>query len=359
MYSRCHICRADLGANDAIPHMPVGDRLAYDIARGRLWVVCPRCREWNLTPMEERWEAIEECERLFADGEARASTANVGVSRARGIVLIRIGPALRDELANWRYGPRFERRRHRSGLVVGTAATLGVAGVGAAALAGSLAAGAAVGLYGAARVGLWAHAAIKGLSREISPGRAVHVVDSKGRGIRIPSMALTHVHFVRRRSRGGGATKLQLRLSRESGAPRVDGNEALRALAAILPRMNWRGGRSLVIDMATQMLTEAEHAIAKRTNQGPRAALVWEWIALGNWPRDGIILEMPLISRLALEMAVTEELERQAMAGEARSLGEQWLDAEEVAAIADDMFIPDRIVQWIKAQRGSRLVGQD
>jgi hypothetical protein len=66
---------------------------------------------------------------------------------------------------------------------------------------------------------------------------------------------------------------------------------------------------------------------------------------------------MPLVGRLALEMAVTEELERQAMAGEARSLGEQWRDAEEVAAIADDMFIPDRIVQWIREHRGSRRVG--
>ncbi len=49
----------------AIEHFPVGRRLAFDAAKGRLWVVCHHCGRWNLSPLEERWEAIEECERLF------------------------------------------------------------------------------------------------------------------------------------------------------------------------------------------------------------------------------------------------------------------------------------------------------
>ena len=56
-------CQAHLGANDVVEHFPVGKRLAYDGERGRLWVVCTRCRRWNLTPIEERWEALEECEK--------------------------------------------------------------------------------------------------------------------------------------------------------------------------------------------------------------------------------------------------------------------------------------------------------
>lgn len=36
----------------------MGRRLAFDGAKGRLWVVCRKCKRWNLTPLEERWEAI-------------------------------------------------------------------------------------------------------------------------------------------------------------------------------------------------------------------------------------------------------------------------------------------------------------
>ena len=56
MYSTCIFCHAALEANDTIEHFPIGRRLAFDSERGRLWVVCRRCRQWNLTPVEERWE---------------------------------------------------------------------------------------------------------------------------------------------------------------------------------------------------------------------------------------------------------------------------------------------------------------
>jgi hypothetical protein len=78
MYTRCIFCQADLGANEAIERFPVGRRLAFDTERGRLWAVCRRCERWNLTPLETRWEAIEECERLFRDTRRRVSTDNVG-----------------------------------------------------------------------------------------------------------------------------------------------------------------------------------------------------------------------------------------------------------------------------------------
>jgi hypothetical protein len=65
MYTTCIFCHGDLGRNDALEHFTVGRRLAYDEARGRLWVVCRRCQRWNLSPTETRWEAIEEAERAF------------------------------------------------------------------------------------------------------------------------------------------------------------------------------------------------------------------------------------------------------------------------------------------------------
>ncbi len=73
------------------------------------------CGRWNLSPLEERWEAIEECERLFRGTLVRVSTDNIGLARlADGLELIRIGKPLRPEFAAWRYGRHFGTRRRRS-----------------------------------------------------------------------------------------------------------------------------------------------------------------------------------------------------------------------------------------------------
>ena len=114
MYSTCLFCNHSLGANEAIEAFPVGRRLAFDQRRGRLWVVCRKCEKWNLTPLEERWDAIEACERLFRDTRKRVSTDNIGLARlTEGLELVRIGEPQRPEFAAWRYGDQFGRRRPR------------------------------------------------------------------------------------------------------------------------------------------------------------------------------------------------------------------------------------------------------
>src|SRR5215203_823299 len=128
MYSTCIFCHSSLGKNEAIEHFPVGRRLAFDEAKGRLWAVCAKCGRWNLTPLEERWEAIEECERQFRGTIVRSSTDQIGLARiGEGTDLIRIGKPLRPELAAWRYGKRFYRRKiaMRVGLVGGIATQIG------------------------------------------------------------------------------------------------------------------------------------------------------------------------------------------------------------------------------------------
>src|SRR5688572_15371300 len=113
MYPDCLFCSAPFGRNDAIEGLQVGRRLAFDSARGRLWVVCRRCGRWNLTPIEDRWEPLEQCERSFRDTRVRTSSTNIGLARLDdGAELIRIGAPLRNEFAAWRYGSRFL-RRHR------------------------------------------------------------------------------------------------------------------------------------------------------------------------------------------------------------------------------------------------------
>src|SRR5918998_3172363 len=138
MYHHCLFCQHDLGANETVEQFPVGRRLAFDGAKGRLWVVCPRCARWNLTPLEERWEAIDQCERHYRGTRLRASTDNVGLARLRGgLELVRIGAPLRPEFAAWRYSARFGRRRRDAQLVAGAGAALTVAaGVAAAPIVG-------------------------------------------------------------------------------------------------------------------------------------------------------------------------------------------------------------------------------
>ena len=143
MYRTCLFCNSDLGHNEAVEHFPVGRRLAFDAAKGRLWVVCRKCERWNLTPLEERWEAIEECERAFRGTKLRVSTDQIGLAKLReGLELVRIGDPQRPEMAAWRYGDQFGRRRRRKYLMAGGAAVvvttvlvagpaLGIVGAGA------------------------------------------------------------------------------------------------------------------------------------------------------------------------------------------------------------------------------------
>ncbi len=100
MYAACLFCHGALGRNESIEHFPVGRRLAFDAAKGRLWVVCPRCARWNLTPLEARWEAIEEAERAYRDAKLRVATDNVGLAKLReGTELVRIGSPMLPEFA--------------------------------------------------------------------------------------------------------------------------------------------------------------------------------------------------------------------------------------------------------------------
>src|SRR5580765_2783863 len=144
MYATCLFCQKDLGRNESFETFPVGRRLAFDAAKGRLWVVCSHCERWNLSPLEERWEAIEQAERYYRDSKRRVATDNIGLSKLRdGTTLVRIGEPLRPEFAAWRYGDQFGRRRRRQLLLVGG----GVAALGAIVTAG-VAAGVGIGGFG-------------------------------------------------------------------------------------------------------------------------------------------------------------------------------------------------------------------
>lgn len=132
MYSTCLFCAASLGTNEAMETFPVGRSVAFDAWHGRLWAVCRRCGRWNLAPLEERWEAVETAERMFTDARTRVHSENIGLCRLPdGTRLVRVGKALPDELAAWRYGRQLVSRRRRNLVVTtaGAAGALGAAGI--------------------------------------------------------------------------------------------------------------------------------------------------------------------------------------------------------------------------------------
>jgi hypothetical protein len=114
VFSRCVFCHGKFTANDSVERFPVGKRLAFDPGRGRLWAVCGRCRRWTLAPIEERWEALEELERLVIDrGKLLSQTENIAFVRAQDVEVVRVGRANLSEEAWWRYGRELrDRRRH-------------------------------------------------------------------------------------------------------------------------------------------------------------------------------------------------------------------------------------------------------
>jgi hypothetical protein len=338
VYSTCLFCHGALGTNECIERFPVGRRLAFDPERGRLWVVCKRCGRWNLTPLEERWEAIEECERAYRETRMRVSTDNIGLARlSEGLELVRIGRPERPEFAAWRYGDQFGRRR-RSNLIK--------AGVGLGAL-GVLVAGGAV-----------AGVALGGLSYSIFQISQMIIKGSRHKIIaRLPNPEGGRQVIVRREHLGGvhlvaAEGRWQLGIGgRGTRVHRYEGEVALRAIGTLLPQINRYGGTRDQVDRAVRLLeTDADPLrFIDRTARSPLLSPARRDDGLyAGHPR---IVALPEETRLALEMAAHEESERRALEGELAALEAAWQEAEEIAAIADDMFLPKWVSERLDAMR--------
>jgi hypothetical protein len=331
MYRHCIYCSADLGANEAVEAFPIGRTLAFDPAKGRLWAVCGKCARWNLAPIEERWEAIEDAERTFRDTRLRVQSENVGLAKLRdGTRLIRVGAALQGELAAWRYGATLEQRRKKYLIASGALA------VGAVAVLGGLA---WAGMGGLMSVGInaWhahqrrrvvhrvpAEASPNGMPRDI---RRWHVdgawLGEDGSGdivLHVPGT--DHVKPKKRRAVASPADGRVLALT---------GQQARRALERTLVGVNEKGGKREELTHAVRLiaLSSPEEYIREKARRGS---------SLGKRPGKEDRRLDPIAS-LALEMALHEEQERRALAGELSILEAAWRDAEPIADIADRLAI--------------------
>ena len=339
MYATCLFCNGNLGRNEVIESFPVGRRLAFDAAKGRLWVVCRKCERWNLSPLEERWEAIEECERQFRSTKLRVSTDEIGLARLKeGLELVRIGAPQRPEMAAWRYGDQFGRRRRRHYAMVAG----GVAVAGVIVVAGPV-------------LGLVSGVAINPMWQFINAGRGIYrqrtfvnVPAPDGTLLRTRLADLSRVRL----SSSGGDVVLEVPTPAGRAGPwyryhsgrtthELRGDAAIRAAGALLPRINERGGSQAEVQRAVSLLEAdpaPEQVFARALGKHDRGD---RWIA----GKHGVNLlhKLPLHTRLALEMAAHEDSERRALEGELHVLEAAWRDAEEIAKIADDLFVPESV----------------
>ena len=361
MYSTCLFCHGHLGTNGAIEQFTVGSRLAFDARKGRLWVVCPKCARWNLTPVEERWEAIEECERRFRATHVRVSTPEVGMARLpEGLTLVRIGEPLRPEFAAWRYGEQLRNRRRRR------LALAGGAGMAAAAVAlpvavPVIAAGAAASVIGGmAAAGVFT-SFVKGVSGFFAPPWArmyapmkdallsERVLTHVPAGRRVLTIRLKHLRDAELESRGDGELP-GLRVVHDTGEHSFEGTHTLRAAGLLLAHANWRGASAREVDAAVDRIDRAGDALHLLSSTAAVAQRLRGRRLMAGW-RELDTLNVSYVERLALEMAVHEEAEHHALDGELRALETAWREAEEIAAIADSLFAPDPAQARLDARR--------
>ena len=321
-------CNRPLGTNEVIETFPVGRRLAFDAAQGRLWVVCRRCERWNLLPLEERWEAVEACEKIFRDTRVRVSTENVGLAKHHeGLELVRIGAPMRPEFAAWRHGDQFGRRRKRQ-ILYGVAATVVIGGV--------VIGGAVTGVLSGAVLAqsgnfwnLWTNG--RTLVKHRKPN---------GELLKLKRMDLLGTRV--RAADDDLGFKVEVRQKKKEW---FEGEEARRIVGAILPKMNAMGGKPETVQDAVDEIEFHGH---------PSDFLLD--LVDGDQFRDkkgvpGYINKMPKPTKLALEMALHEEQERRALEGELWRLERAWEEAEEIAAISDNLLLPKGVEEFVESNK--------
>ena len=348
LYSACLFCHADLGRNEAIYALPTGRRIAFDAVKGRLWVVCTACGRWNLTPFEERWEAIEECERLFHSTRLRVSTDNIGLAQPTwGFELVRIGKALREEIAAWRYGTKL---LHRPTTMAGYAQSLGIS-----------------------------RSAVMRI-RTMPRRHEVLMRVKHPRGAAAAPLTIRYAHLSEAELVRPEADEVwRLRVRHDHGVALLEGTDAMKAAGVLLTALNDGTAPESMVRTAVAKLDDAGHqdnyfarvgAIALSSSWG-RLPVVRGAIGAGSgaradrplaerlivrlttrsfWSRGGTNSEertllhlVEDVDRLALEMAANEDAERKALEGELALLEEAWREAEEIAAISDHLLDDEQL----------------
>ncbi len=354
MYATCLFCSGALGRNESIEHFPVGRRLAFDAAKGRLWVICPQCNRWNLTPLESRWEAIEEAERAYRDTKLRSATEQVGLARLKeGTELVRIGKPLLPEFAAWRYGKIFGVRHWKartlawgtmlppvvnqvlhfaSQMQTGAWDTYLPSSVSMSLSTIGIAAGTYAGVASFRRRIMVRMPGARWVSVRVAHAKKSLIVTN-------PADATWSLRLHHAQRRGGGRLWNSFAHGSLAGMDKgyldLHDDDASRALRSILPLANDAGSSAKVVARAVDLVTGTTPLDHLLTG-GKWPGQAFPMLAKGGNTLGYITPDL----RLALEMSLHESDERRAMEGELHMLESRWREAEQIAAIADRLFLP-------------------
>ncbi len=335
MYTRCLVCSTSFEANDQVEHLPYGRRLAFDPGRGRLWVVCRTCRRWSLAPIEERWEALEELEKLTTDtARLLSQTDNIALLKSGPLEIVRVGKAELTEEAWWRYGRELTSRRQSWD-------KLGVAGTAAA---------------GAVLLGGWATGGMTLFGVWLIMGHGSETVRDGARWLRFGSSAwrgkeqceqcgyvLRSIAYRDRAALGisadeeGKKIQLSARCPRcgryRDGGIQLRGQDADRALRRVLAYHHFAGASEKRVVSAARLIQTAG------SPQDLTRVIVKDGRRLGDLQRTGAI---------ALEIAANEASEQRLLELELAELAAPWRRAAEPAARGDGELTPLPMLETLR-----------
>jgi hypothetical protein len=322
MFARCLFCHAGLPGNETVAHFPHGRRIAFDPGRGRLWAVCDACRRWNLAPIEDRWEALEELEQVVRDrGRLLSQTDNIALIRAGELEVVRVGPATKlVEEAWWRYGRELRERRARhkklSWIEVGVVISLSVTAGGA-----------------------WLYFAGDGLSK-IARWHRFGRLAWQGMAV-CPNCGhrLTELRFAHTRrlivvpdAQSGFALELlctRCRYRDRSGRIRIDGVSAEHTLRRTLAWHHYAGASERRVREATSVIESAGSAEAFARRVAERTLTL-----------ERLDHRQNRTESIALEIALNDDAERRLLELELDQLEARWREEEQLAAIVDNELTP-------------------
>ncbi len=341
LYTHCLVCNTPFPANEELEYFSTSTRVAYDAARGRLWAVCRSCKRWSLAPIEERWEALEELEKVVTDrAKLLSKTDNVALLRAGELDVVRVGRANLTEEAWWRYGRELTSRaaRHQKLTFIGTAAA-------GAAIAGGWASG------GFGWLGAW-------LLWENAPQQLTHAArwlrfgGSAWRGKRRCTRCGQIFRNIAYRDRTqlilspgsgpGDALSVTQRCpvcgDLGEGGLHLEGKEGEYVSRRVLAYHHHTGASEQRVRSATRLIEEAG------SPEDLTRIVIKEGRRLGDLQRTGAI---------ALEIAANDTLEQHLLELELDEIEARWKEEEELASIIDGELTSLPLVESLRRKISS------
>jgi hypothetical protein len=135
----------------------------------------------------------------------------------------------------------------------------------------------------------------------------------------------------------GGDGSATLHVVHDGGIARYDGTAALQTMSVLVASSNRLGASDTAVRTAVSRIERRGDAAGYLASVSRLGAARGRVFSMLNSYRQLGALRLDPAERLALEMAMHEETERRALEGELALLAAAWKEAEEIAAIADEL----------------------